>query len=167
MSDFGRKRVCMGDIDIGWSRRGTHLLLSATWQPANEGLITQLGPAGLPHICAGGNPDSNTLISEMTTVLCLDDFHSLDRSGRSREKVTALDPKAQNFALMKEQVRWDKRCPCTHALLEVSSTKSHVDVQYMLDCQGEQAAETPLCCVPVLVLCLHHQVCAVCSTSAG
>lgn len=59
------------------------------------------------HACtrAGGNPDSNTLISEMTTVICLDDFHSLDRQGRSREKVTALDPKAQDFKLMKEQVR--------------------------------------------------------------
>ena len=53
----------------------------------------------------GGNPDSNTLISDMTTVICLDDFHSLDRNGRSREKVTALDPKAQNFQLMCDQVR--------------------------------------------------------------
>jgi len=41
----------------------------------------------------------------MTTVICLDDFHSLDRQGRTREKVTALDPKAQNFKLMYEQVR--------------------------------------------------------------
>jgi hypothetical protein len=28
---------------------------------------------------AGGNPDSNTLLSDMTTVICLDDYHSLDR----------------------------------------------------------------------------------------
>ena len=28
---------------------------------------------------AGGNPDSNTLISDSTTVICLDDYHSLDR----------------------------------------------------------------------------------------
>ena len=27
----------------------------------------------------GGNPDSNTLISDMTTVICLDDYHCLDR----------------------------------------------------------------------------------------
>lgn len=62
-----------------------------------------------PSTHTGGNPDSNTLLSEMTTVICLDDFHSLDRSGRSREKVTALDPKAQDFALMKSQV---SACVC-------------------------------------------------------
>mmetsp|Transcript_6729 Transcript_6729/g.18017 ORF Transcript_6729/g.18017 Transcript_6729/m.18017 type:complete len:383 (+) Transcript_6729:137-1285(+) len=64
---------------------------------------------GNPKPPAGGNPDSNTLISDMTTVICLDDFHSLDRSGRTREKVTALDPKAQNFKLMYEQIAALKR----------------------------------------------------------
>lgn len=53
----------------------------------------------------GGNPDSNTLISDTTTVICLDDFHSLDRNGRKVEKVTALDPKANDFDLMYEQVK--------------------------------------------------------------
>lgn len=53
----------------------------------------------------GGNPDSNTLISDMTTVICLDDYHSLDRTGRKKEGVTALDPKANNFDLMYEQVK--------------------------------------------------------------
>ena len=28
---------------------------------------------------AGGNPDSNTLLSDMATVICLDDYHCLDR----------------------------------------------------------------------------------------
>lgn len=32
----------------------------------------------------GGNPDSNTLLSDMTTVICLDDYHSLDRYGRKK-----------------------------------------------------------------------------------
>ena len=41
----------------------------------------------------------------MTTVVCLDDYHSLDRQGRKRESVTALDPKAQNFDLMYEQIK--------------------------------------------------------------
>lgn len=41
----------------------------------------------------------------MTTVICLDDYHSLDRAGRKRESVTALDPKAQNFDLMYEQIK--------------------------------------------------------------
>ena len=53
----------------------------------------------------GGNPESNTLISDMTTVICLDDYHSLDRNGRKKENVTALDPKAQNFDLMYEQIK--------------------------------------------------------------
>ncbi|CAO2838069.1 unnamed protein product [Amaranthus hypochondriacus] len=53
----------------------------------------------------GGNPDSNTLISETTTVICLDDFHSLDRKGRKEKGVTALDPKANDFDLMYKQVK--------------------------------------------------------------
>lgn len=53
----------------------------------------------------GGNPDSNTLISDMTTVICLDDYHSLDRTGRKEKGVTALDPKANDFDLMYEQVK--------------------------------------------------------------
>eukprot|EP00898_Chlorokybus_atmophyticus_P005969 jgi/Chlat1/6373/Chrsp44S05837 len=53
----------------------------------------------------GGNPDSNTLISDMTTVICLDDYHSLDRNGRKKENVTALHPRAQKFDLMYEQVK--------------------------------------------------------------
>eukprot|EP00891_Asterochloris_glomerata_P002573 jgi/Astpho2/2573/Aster-04283 len=60
---------------------------------------------GSPRPPAGGNPDSNTLISDSTTVICLDDYHSLDRNGRKKEGVTALDPKAQDFELMAEQVK--------------------------------------------------------------
>ncbi|KAL5724692.1 phosphoribulokinase [Ranunculus cassubicifolius] len=53
----------------------------------------------------GGNPDSNTLISDTTTVICLDDYHSLDRTGRKVNGVTALNPKANDFDLMYEQVK--------------------------------------------------------------
>lgn len=53
----------------------------------------------------GGNPDSNTLLSDMTTVICLDDYHSLDRTGRKEKGVTALDPRANDFDLMYEQVK--------------------------------------------------------------
>lgn len=60
---------------------------------------------GTPKAPEGGNPDSNTLISDMTTVICLDDYHSLDRNGRKEAKVTALAPEAQNFDLMYEQVK--------------------------------------------------------------
>eukprot|EP01026_Neomeris_dumetosa_P043400 TRINITY_DN3637_c0_g1_i8.p1 TRINITY_DN3637_c0_g1~~TRINITY_DN3637_c0_g1_i8.p1 ORF type:complete len:384 (-),score=48.45 TRINITY_DN3637_c0_g1_i8:130-1281(-) len=60
---------------------------------------------GNPSPPAGGNPDSNTLLSDMTTVLCLDDYHSLDRKGRKEKNVTALAPEAQNFELMYEQTK--------------------------------------------------------------
>ncbi len=60
---------------------------------------------GEPKPPPGGNPDSNTLISDMTTVICLDDYHSLDRNGRKEAGVTALAPESQNFDLMYEQVR--------------------------------------------------------------
>lgn len=60
---------------------------------------------GAAHPPKGGNPDSNTLISDTTTVICLDDYHSLDRGGRKKEGVTALDPRANDFDLMYEQVK--------------------------------------------------------------
>jgi phosphoribulokinase len=42
---------------------------------------------------------------EFMTVICLDDYHSLDRQGRKKAGVTALDPKANNFDLMYEQIK--------------------------------------------------------------
>jgi len=53
----------------------------------------------------GGNPDSNSLISDTTTVLCLDDYHCHDREGRKKAKVTALALTAQNFDLMYTQTK--------------------------------------------------------------
>jgi phosphoribulokinase len=41
---------------------------------------------------------------EFMTVICLDDYHSLDRKQRKAAGVTALDPKANNFDLMCEQI---------------------------------------------------------------
>ncbi|KAJ7570576.1 hypothetical protein O6H91_01G126700 [Diphasiastrum complanatum] len=66
-------------------------------------LTSVFGGAAVPP--QGGNPDSNTLISDTTTVICLDDYHSLDRTGRKEKGVTALDPRANNFDLMYEQVK--------------------------------------------------------------
>lgn len=43
--------------------------------------------------------------TELMTVICLDDYHSLDRTGRKEAGVTALDPRANNFDLMYEQVK--------------------------------------------------------------
>lgn len=42
---------------------------------------------------------------EFMTVVCLDDYHSLDRKQRKAAGVTALDPKANNFDLMYEQIK--------------------------------------------------------------
>jgi len=60
---------------------------------------------GKPEPPKGGNPDSNTLLSENTAVICLDDYHCLDRFGRKEKQVTALAPEAQNFDLMYEQIK--------------------------------------------------------------
>ena len=61
---------------------GGYIFHKNTWQiflrPYGE--LTN-SPPGL-----GGNPESNTLISDMTTVICLDDYHCLDRYGR-KDKV--------------------------------------------------------------------------------
>ncbi len=42
---------------------------------------------------------------EFMTVICLDDYHSLDRLRRKAAGVTALNPKANNFDLMYEQIK--------------------------------------------------------------
>lgn len=42
---------------------------------------------------------------EFMTVICLDDYHSLDRQGRKAAGVTALNPQANNFDLMAEQIK--------------------------------------------------------------
>jgi phosphoribulokinase len=43
--------------------------------------------------------------AEFMTVICLDDYHSLDRKQRKERGVTALNPKANNFDLMYEQIK--------------------------------------------------------------
>lgn len=42
---------------------------------------------------------------ELITVICLDDYHSLDRIQRKETGITALDPRANNFDLMYEQIK--------------------------------------------------------------
>jgi len=53
--------------------------------------------------------ETNTLISEMTTVICLDDYHKWDRTGRASnpeypDGITALDEKCQNWDKMAADV---------------------------------------------------------------
>jgi len=52
-----------------------------------------------------GGWETNTLVSDLTTVICLDDFHLNDRGGRKVTMRTALDPAENNFDLMYEQVK--------------------------------------------------------------
>jgi phosphoribulokinase len=52
-----------------------------------------------------GGWETNTLVSDLTTVICLDDYHLNDRGGRKVTKRTALDPLENNFDLMYEQVK--------------------------------------------------------------
>ena len=42
---------------------------------------------------------------DLITTICLDDYHSLDRYQRKETGITALDPRANNFDLMYEQVK--------------------------------------------------------------
>ncbi|HEY9863060.1 MAG TPA: phosphoribulokinase, partial [Candidatus Obscuribacterales bacterium] len=41
---------------------------------------------------------------DFVTVICLDDYHCLDRKQRKETGITALDPRANNFDLMYQQV---------------------------------------------------------------
>jgi len=49
--------------------------------------------------------ETNTLVSDLTTVICLDDYHLNDRSGRKVTGLTALNPLENNFDLMFEQMQ--------------------------------------------------------------
>ena len=62
-----------------------------------------VGPLGGGH--DGGGWETNTLVSDLTTVICLDDFHLNDRNGRKVSGLTALDTRENNFDLMYEQVK--------------------------------------------------------------
>jgi len=42
---------------------------------------------------------------DFMTVICLDDYHCLDRKQRKETGITALDPRANNFDLMYEQIK--------------------------------------------------------------
>jgi len=52
-----------------------------------------------------GGWETNTLISDLTTVICLDDYHINDRQGRKESGLTALNTLENNFDLMYEQVK--------------------------------------------------------------
>eukprot|EP00584_Thalassiosira_punctigera_P006165 CAMPEP_0172525076 /NCGR_PEP_ID=MMETSP1067-20121228/83_1 /TAXON_ID=265564 ORGANISM="Thalassiosira punctigera, Strain Tpunct2005C2" /NCGR_SAMPLE_ID=MMETSP1067 /ASSEMBLY_ACC=CAM_ASM_000444 /LENGTH=155 /DNA_ID=CAMNT_0013308249 /DNA_START=9 /DNA_END=472 /DNA_ORIENTATION=- len=49
--------------------------------------------------------ETNTLVSDMATVICLDDYHLNDREGRKVSGLTALNTAEQKFDLMYEHVK--------------------------------------------------------------
>jgi phosphoribulokinase len=51
-----------------------------------------------------GGWETNTLVSDLTTVICLDDYHLNDRGGRKVSGRTALHTAEQRFDLMAEQL---------------------------------------------------------------
>merc|ERR1719326_831241 len=63
-----------------------------------------VGPLG-GGFGAEGGWETNTLVSDLTTVICLDDYHLNDREGRKVSGLTALDTAENNFDLMYEQVK--------------------------------------------------------------
>ncbi|KAB2613137.1 phosphoribulokinase [Pyrus ussuriensis x Pyrus communis] len=50
--------------------------------------------------------DSNMFINNITTVICLDDYHSLDKTGRKKKGVTTLDPQANDFDLTLDPIAY-------------------------------------------------------------
>merc|ERR1712151_830855 len=62
-----------------------------------------VGPLGGGFGSEGGW-ETNTLVSDSTTVICLDDYHLNDRGGRKVTGRTALDTEENNFDLMYEHV---------------------------------------------------------------
>lgn len=63
-----------------------------------------VGPLG-GGFGAPGGWETNTLVSDVTTVICLDDYHLNDRAGRKVSGLTALHVKEQKFDLMYEHVK--------------------------------------------------------------
>jgi len=63
-----------------------------------------VGPLG-GGFGAPGGWETNTLVSDFTTVICLDDYHANDRQGRKKTCLTALHVKEQNFYLMYEHIK--------------------------------------------------------------
>jgi len=63
-----------------------------------------VGPLGGGFGSPEGGWETNTLVSDLTTVICLDDYHLNDRGGRKVTGRTALDLAENNFDLMYDQI---------------------------------------------------------------
>lgn len=77
--------------------------LPAPPTPNQPNQTNQSGPLGGGF--GNGGWETNTLVSDTTTVICLDDYHANDRAGRKVTGRTALEGAEQNFDLMYEQLK--------------------------------------------------------------
>ncbi|MDV3002399.1 MAG: Phosphoribulokinase [Chroococcopsis gigantea SAG 12.99] len=76
-------------------------------------MTTELGRVVLIGVAGDSGCGKSTFLRRLTdlfgeefmTVICLDDYHSLDRKQRKDVGVTALNPEANNFDLMYEQIK--------------------------------------------------------------
>ena len=76
-------------------------------------MTTQPDPVVIIGVAGDSGCGKSTFLRRLTdlfgeqfmTVICLDDYHRLDRQQRKEQKVTALNPKANNFDLMYEQIK--------------------------------------------------------------
>ncbi|KAJ1417654.1 phosphoribulokinase precursor [Ochromonadaceae sp. CCMP2298] len=91
------KIICIGvAADSGCGKSTFMRRLTKVFGGAN------VGPLGGGF--GNGGWETNTLCSDVTTVLCLDDYHANDRNGRKVSGMTALNTAEQNFDLMAEQM---------------------------------------------------------------
>jgi|Transcript_5900 phosphoribulokinase len=76
----------------------------STFMRRLTGIFGGGSPTPLGGGFSAGSWETNTLVSEKTTVMCLDDYHLNDRAGRKVTGLTALDERENNFDLMFEQM---------------------------------------------------------------
>lgn len=94
----GEKVVVIGvAADSGCGKSTFMRRLTKVFGGQNPGPLG--GGFGVP-----GGWETNTLVSDRTTVICLDDYHLNDRQGRKVSGLTALNVKEQKFDLMAEQI---------------------------------------------------------------
>ena len=88
---------------MNWTILVEALLLEKYFSNVTDKKNWIVGPLGGGFL--NGGWETNTLASDLVTVICLDDFHLNDRAGRKVSGLTALDPRENNFDLMYEQLK--------------------------------------------------------------
>merc|ERR1712071_239017 len=94
----GEKPIIIGVAADSGCGKSTFMRRLMTVLGGNNG-----GPLGGGFGTEGGW-ETNTLVSDLTTVICLDDYHANDREGRKVSGLTALNPVENDFDNMFEQL---------------------------------------------------------------